>query len=157
MTPHRRLSCIVAALILTNLAQPNECVYAQVLETKELVGVTGAWASDEAQRPERFNYEPAHAVWSLQGSLFVAPRVGFGAEWAHLGRIEAPGGSPRAQILESHRPHEHRFAPLEHSTDTADQVDRSAPPAHHPRSRSDEQGMAVMHLRRRPSYWVGRK
>lgn len=74
-------------------------------DARGLIGMTVGWAADDAQRPERFNYEAARVIWSFHGSVFVHPRVAVGSEWTHLGTIEAPGGTPRDQILEKHREH----------------------------------------------------
>jgi hypothetical protein len=105
MNPIRRRSVTAVALfILANTAAVSLRAQGGE-EAKGLVGMSISWATDDAQRPERFNYEPARTVRSLHGSVFLHPRVAVGSEWTHLGTIEAPGGSPRAQILEKHREH----------------------------------------------------
>ncbi len=67
------------------------------------LGVFGAWASDDAQRPAGRNYEPTRDVWSAQGALVVASRLAIGAHVANLGTVVAPGGTPRFQVEERQR------------------------------------------------------
>lgn len=62
------------------------------------LGVFGALASDDAQRPAGRNYEPTRDVWLVQGALVVTNRLVVGAELANLGTVVAPGGSPRFQV-----------------------------------------------------------
>ena len=96
-----RAAASVAVLVVCCAAS----VAAQSTAPQGLIEGSAAWATNDAQRPERFNYEIERAVYAIGAAIFVAPRLALGGDWVRLGKVTAPGGTSRNQIEEEHREH----------------------------------------------------
>ena len=64
------------------------------------VGVFGALASNDAQRPSE---EHSNGVWSAQGAVVLWSRLAVGVELARLGGVVSHGGSTRFSFEERQR------------------------------------------------------
>ena len=106
MTVWRVLGVVRSVAFLTPvMAATAADLHAQVNHRAALIEASVAWATNDAQRPERFNYEIERAIYAAGGCFFIAPRVAFGGEWVRLGAVVAPGGTSREQIEEEQREH----------------------------------------------------
>jgi hypothetical protein len=77
------------ALLVILLAGPIDA-RAQLSDTAGLLAVSVGWGTNDAQRPDPFDYTIDRAVYAVGGAAFVSRRVALGAEWVRLGAVTAP-------------------------------------------------------------------